>query len=257
MEGTRGGPLAILEASCQVEYHDMETGTEVHRQGIFTEEPLKERDTEKMLAALEEKAKRHFEAGKFVLTLGGEHSISYAPIKAALEHFSPLTILHFDAHSDMREEYLGDPWSHACVMARVQELTDDLAMVGIRSMDSSELENVGKVKMLSARDFLHLGPARRRNFINSLSENVYISFDVDVLDPSIMPSTGTPEPGGLHWYESLAFLREVFKRKNVVGLDVVELAPNPGNRAPDFLVAKFIHKLLSYKFYYQDKNGKT
>jgi agmatinase len=251
LEGTRGGPLAILEASGQVEYYNMETQTEVHKHGIFTDQPLKAGSAEELIRVLSEKVGKFLDMGKFVVVLGGEHSISLAPVKTALERFEPLTILHLDAHSDMRDEYLGDPNSHACVMARVQELTKDIAMVGVRSMDSSELGRLKNVKLLSARDFLRATQEEKSAFIHSLSNNVYLSFDVDVLDPSIMPSTGTPEPGGLHWYGVLDFLKELFRLKNVVGMDVVELAPNPQNKAPDFLVAKLITTLLSYKFYYQ------
>ena len=249
LQGTREGPRAILEASHYVEYYDIETGMEVCNEGVYTEKPVKAATTSSMIDEVYEKLRSFLEKEKFVVTLGGEHTVSLGAIKAQLERFSPLTILSFDAHADMRDEYQGDRFNHACVMARVSELTDDVAMVGLRSMDRSELNKIEGVKVLTAWEFL--GPEKSwSEFIDGLSSNVYLSFDVDVLDPSIMPSTGTPEPGGLDWYSTLAFLKELFRKRNVVGFDVVELCPDPHNKAPDFLVAKLINTLLSYKFYY-------
>jgi len=248
-EGTAQGPLAILEASHQLEYYDMETGTEVYKQGIHTLRPLKTDSAEEMVEAVYQQVKSLLFKNKFVVTLGGEHTVSLGPIKAYLEHFSELTILSLDAHADMREDYLDDRLSHACVMARTLELTEDIALLGTRTLSRSELDNVAKVRMLGAREFLE-SKKSREEFLEKLSPNVYLSFDVDVWAPSIMPSTGTPVPGGLGWYDTLDFLKLLFKLKTVVGFDVVELSPSPHNRAPDFLVAKLVNTLLIYKFYY-------
>ena len=252
LQGTREGPRAILEASHYVEYYDMETGIEVYKEGIYTDKPVKATTTTGMIDEVYTRFRSFLEKEKFVVALGGEHTISLGTIKAYLERFSPLTILSFDAHADMRDEYQGDRFNHACVMARVRELTDDVAVVGVRSMDSSELKRIESVRMLTASEFLG-SVGGWGELIDDLSPNVYLGFDVDVLDPSIMPSTGTPEPGGLDWYGTLAFLKELFARKNVVGFDVVEFCPNPHNKAPDFLVAKLINTLLSYKFFYKKK----
>jgi len=252
LQGTRDGARAILEASHYVEYYDMETGLEVVREGIVTDRPVKASSTREMMDEVYERVSSCLDRGQFVVTLGGEHTVSLGAIKSFLEKFSPLTIISLDAHADMREEYQEDRFNHACVMARVQEMTHDIAMVGTRSMDISEREKLAGIPMLSASEFLHSRNSWSR-FIEGLSSNVYLSFDVDVLDPSIMPSTGTPEPGGLDWYSTLGFLKELFRRRNVVGLDVVELAPSEHNKAPDFLVAKLINTLLSYKYFYTRK----
>ena len=252
LQGTREGPRGILEASHYVEYYDMETGIEVYKEGIYTDRPVKEATTAEMIDEVYTRVRSFLEKEKFVVTLGGEHTVSLGSVKAYLKRLSPLTILSFDAHADMRDEYQDDRFNHACVMARVRELTDDMAMVGVRSMDSSELKRTKSVRMLTASEFL-ASVESGGEFIDGLSSNVYLSFDVDVLDPSIMPSTGTPEPGGLDWHGTLAFLKELFRKKNVVGFDVVEFCPNPHNKAPDFLVAKLINTLLSYKFLYRTK----
>lgn len=252
LEGTKNGPDAILEASQYVEYYDLETKTEVYKNGIHTAEPIHAVTPKEMLSSVEKAVSSFLKRDKFVVILGGEHTVSLGAILAHLKHFSSLTILHMDAHTDLRDSYQGEALSHACVMARVFEMTEDVVMAGIRSMDSSELDNLKKVKdVLYASEFFGVREVveeRRRRFIEKLSSNVYLSFDVDVFDPSIMPSTGTPEPGGLDWYSTLGFLKDVFEKKNVVGFDVVEFSPISGLRAPDFLVAKFIYTLMGYKF---------
>jgi agmatinase len=185
------------------------------------------------------------------VVVGGEHSVSIGPVKAQVDNNKDVTVLQLDAHCDLRDEYNGSKYNHACVMARVRELAPIL-QVGIRSMDSSEKQLMDKARIFFAKDIYN-----NRDWIDKviqkLSDNVYITIDLDVFDPSVMPSTGTPEPGGLLWYDVLALLKAVCDKKNVVGFDVVELCPNDSNssatgKAPDFLAAKLIYKLLSYKF---------
>jgi agmatinase len=180
------------------------------------------------------------------VVIGGEHSVSIGAIKAQAEKHKKLTVLQLDAHSDLRDEYHGSKYNHACVMARAKELCQ-IVQVGIRSMDTCEKPRVDKRRMFFAEDIRD-----KRNWVNKvvslLKGNVYVTIDLDVFDPSIMPSTGTPEPGGLLWYEVLDLLRLVFRKTNVTGFDVVEMCPNSTNKAPDFLAAKLIYKLISYKF---------
>jgi len=186
------------------------------------------------------------EDGKFVVVIGGEHSVSIGPVKAHAQNHNDLTVLQLDAHSDLRDEYNGSKYSHACVMARVKELCPFL-QVGIRSMDASEKKQMNKSRALFAKD-IHADKNWTKKVVSKLSKTTYITIDLDVFDPSIMPSTGTPEPGGLSWYDVLSLLKTVSENSNIVGFDVVELCPDDRNKAPNFLAAKLIYKLLSYKF---------
>ena len=157
-----------------------------------------------------------------------------------------MTVLQLDAHADLRDEYDGSKFNHACVMARIKELCPAV-QVGIRSMDISEKESIDPDKTFFAKDIVDTADWIQ-NVISLLSDNVYVTIDLDVFDPSIVPSTGTPEPGGLGWYEVLSLLKNLSSAKNIVGFDVVELCPNENNKAPDFLAAKLIYKFLSYNF---------
>jgi agmatinase len=246
LKGTDKGPEAIIEASKNMELYDIETNSEVYKKGIFTEREIVAQNSEIMVNKVHQKVKSLLEDKKFVVTLGGEHSVSIGAIKAYSELFDDMSILHLDAHSDMRDEYEDNKYSHACVMARAKEITKEIISVGIRSMDSSELKNIDKNKMFYASEiFKSKGWISKA--INKLSQNVYVTIDLDVFDPSIMPSTGTPEPGGLNWYQVIELLKTVSSNRNIVGADVVEFCPSE-NKAPDFLAAKLIYKLLSYKF---------
>jgi len=178
--------------------------------------------------------------------VGGEHSVSIGSVRAHVANDADITVMQLDAHCDLRDEYEGSKYNHACVMARITELCPIL-QVGIRSMDSSEKEALDKNRVVFAEDVCG-DKAWIEKAVSKLSDKVYVTIDLDVFDPSIMPSTGTPEPGGLLWYDVLGLLRAVFEKKNVVGFDVVELCPDERNKAPDFLAAKLIYKLLSYKF---------
>lgn len=246
LKGSDKGPEAIIEASQNMELYDIETNSEVYKIGIFTEKEIVAQTSEVMVSQVYQKVKNLLKDKKFVVTLGGEHSISAGPIKAHHDFFDNLSILHLDAHSDRRDAYEGNKYSHASIMARAKEMTDKIISVGIRSMDSSELKNIDRNKMFYASEIF-----KSKGWIgkvtNKLSKNVYVSIDLDVFDPGIMPSTGTPEPGGLNWYQVTDLLEMVSSKRNIVGADVVELCPSE-NKASDFLAAKLIYKLLSYKF---------
>lgn len=243
MKGADKGPRAIIEASKNMELYDIETNSEVYKKGIFTEEEIIAHDSREMVKKTYRKITSLLNDKKFVVALGGEHSVSLGAIKAHSHFFKDFSVLHFDAHSDMRDFYEGSKYSHACIMARVKEITDNIVSVGIRSMDSSELKNINRQKIFYASEIFQSG-----NWINKaikqLSKDVYISIDLDVFDPSIMPSTGTPEPGGLDWYQVINLLEKVSRNKNIIGFDIVELCPSQ-DKAPDFLAAKLIYKLLS------------
>ena len=247
IKGADNGPAALLEASGNMELYDIKTDSEVYRQGIVTLEPLNcPNDPQKMTEQVFQTAKTILNDGKFVVGLGGEHSVSNGLVKAVVERFENVSVLQLDAHSDLRDEYENSPYNHACVMARIKELCP-IVQVGIRSMDVSEKKNLDLNRVLFAHEwFDHPDPLE---WITSrLTENVYITVDLDVFDPAIMPSTGTPEPGGLWWYDVMKILSGVVAKKNVIGLDVVELCPNPSNKAPDFMAAKLIYRTLSMIF---------
>ena len=246
LKGADKGPEAIIEASKNMELYDIETDSQVYKRGIFTEKEITVENPEDMVSAVYEKTRRLLRDKKFVITLGGEHSVSVSPIKAHSEFFDNMSLLHLDAHSDTRDEYEGSRYNHACVMARAKETTDTIVSVGIRSMDVCELDNIDKSNIFYASEIFRTTEWINR-VIKKLSENVYITIDLDVFDPGIMPSTGTPEPGGLSWYQVTELLKKVANSRNIVGADIAELRPSE-NKAPDFLAAKLIYKLLSYKF---------
>ncbi len=246
LKGSNKGPSAIIEASKNMELYDIETNSEPYKNGIHTAKAVTAKKSAEMADKAYRGVKGFLSDKKFVVSLGGEHSVSLGPVKAHVEAFGDISILHLDAHSDRRDSYEGDRLSHASIIARVTELTNKVVSVGIRSMDSSELKNIKGQKIFYAS-----GIQKSKNWIKeavrNLTKNVYITIDLDVFDSSIMPSTGTPEPGGLTWYQVVDLMASVFRSKNVVGFDVVELCPSQ-NKAPDFLAAKLIYKLLSYKF---------
>ena len=247
VKGADKGPAAIIEASANMELYDIETDSEVYKQGIFTETPIEGAiSTREMVEAVIDNVKYYLGKDKFTIVIGGEHSVNIGTVKAHAEKYDDLTVLQLDAHTDLRDEYNGSKYNHACVMARAKEVCP-IVQVGVRSMDISEKEFMDESRVFFAKD-IHNNTDWIKRVIPMLSDNVYITIDLDVFDPSIMPSTGTPEPGGLLWYDVLALLKAVSNKKNIVGFDVVELCPNDRNKAPDFLAAKLIYKLLSYKF---------
>ena len=243
-KGSDKGPAAIIEASRYLELYDIETDTEVFKTGIFTAPELRVSTSALLIKKTDVEVSRYLKDNKFVVTLGGEHSVSIGGIKAYAEHYKDLSILHLDAHADSRESYEGTSYNHACVIARAREYTKNIVSVGIRSMDSSERPNIDKKKMFFAHD-IHDSEIWIKDVVRRLTGSVYITIDLDVFDPGIMPSTGTPEPGGLGWYQVLKLLSSVSGSKRIVGFDVVELCPS-NNKAPDFLAAKLIYTLLSY-----------
>jgi agmatinase len=247
MRGSNRGPQALLDASANMELYDIETNSEVFKHGIVTMDPvLCPDDPEEMVTAVCERAGFILEDGKFIVGIGGEHSISVGLVRAAAEQFSNLSVVQFDAHSDTRHEYEGSQYNHACVMSRIKEICP-YVQAGIRSMDSSELETLDRDRVFFAHEIFK-GANVIPEMLKALTRSVYVTIDLDVLDPSIMPSTGTPEPGGLDWYTLLELIESVVREKNVIGMDVTELLPNPANRAPDFLAAKLVYRVLSMIF---------
>lgn len=248
IKGADKGPEAMLEASANMELYDIDTDTEIYKKGIYTAPPVTESSSpESMSAAVKRSTSGYLSEGKFIVTVGGEHSISIGAIQAHAEKFSDLTVLQIDAHTDLRDEYEGSRYNHACVMARVRELCP-FVQVGIRSMDVEEKEFMVRENVFFAKDIVGSNHPWMDYVVDKLSKNVYITLDLDGLDPSVMPSTGTPEPGGLLYYDVIRLIKKVIVQKNLVGMDVVELCPNPENKAPDFLTAKLIYETLSYRF---------
>jgi agmatinase len=247
MKGSDRGPDAIMEASVNLEFYDVETGAEVHKKGIHTIDPvLEKRSPEALVNEVCNKTLELLRAQKFPVIVGGNHTVSIGSVKAFSEHFRNLSVLQLDAHSDLRQEYEGSRFNHACAMARAAEYAP-VVQVGIRSMAAEELPFARKENIFFSHD-LRYDKNLYLQAIGKLTENVYVTIDLDVFDPSIMPSTGTPEPGGPDYYEIMHFLRDVAKQKRIVGFDVVELCPSSVNKFADFVAAKVIYQLLSYIF---------
>jgi agmatinase len=247
MKGADKGPDAILDASVNLEFYDVETSSEAHLAGINTLAPVLEKGTpEKLVNAVYDRILSLLNEKKFPVILGGNHTVSIGAIKAFSEYFENLSILQLDAHTDLRQVYEGSKFNHACAMARAREYSP-IVQVGIRSMSAEELPFVDKSRIFFSHE-LYYDKSLYNKALDKLSDNVYITIDLDVFDPALMPSTGTPEPGGPSYFELLHFMRDVIKSRNVVGFDVVELCPSAINKAPDFIAAKIIYQLLSYRF---------
>ncbi|MFW6125447.1 MAG: agmatinase [Pirellulales bacterium] len=256
--GSAGGPAAILEASRQMELFDaaFECEPAVAFGGIATLPPLEFSDSatgEQVSGALEDQVASLLEHEKFVVTLGGEHTSVVGAIRACARRFSELTVLQLDAHADLRPAYEGDAWSHACAMARVLDVPCKLVQVGIRSQEKGEWERArrDKIPILYASQIVRPGGAASdwvERVLAHCTGQVYVTLDCDCLDPAIMPTVGTPEPGGLDWYDTLALVAAVTRGRELVGLDVSELAPVPGLHGPPFTAAKFIYRTLSHRF---------
>lgn len=247
-KGADRGFAAFLDAAENMELYDIETDSEVYRNGIhILPEMSGFGSPEAMFAAVYKATRNHLASGKFFTTFGGEHSISIGVIKAFYEHFGNLSILQLDAHTDLRPEYLGSAYNHACALHDAS-VNSHLIQVGIRSMDRSELTYLDRERCFFAHE-MENDPEWQKRAADLLKENVYITLDLDVFDPAILPGTGTPEPGGMDWYDVTGFLRRVFSERNVVGFDIVELAPIEGQTASQFLAAKLYYKMLSYKFF--------
>jgi agmatinase len=248
--GTKHGPREILVASSHMELWDEEMNADIHAVGIYTlpEMELPFDDMGDMMAEIRRVVAEIVDRDKFPVVLGGEHSIT-SPVVGALAAKHPgLSVLQIDAHADLRETYMGTRFNHACAMRRVLEYAR-CTQVGIRSLSSEEAK---AAPTLATDIFFDVNMRNDKNWIEqvvgSLGETVYITIDCDGMDPAIMPAVGTPEPGGLSWYEILALLRNVISNRHVVGCDLVELCPIPGIVAPNFLCAKLIYKILTYQF---------
>ena len=246
--GSRRGPAAIIEASTNMELYDEELKKETYLAGIHTTSPLAidTRGPKNMINIVHKKIAKIVASNKIPVILGGEHSISLGAVQAVKEKYPRLKILQLDAHADLRESYQGSPYSHACVAKRIAEICP-LIQVGIRSMSKEEAQYLSQsnVKSYSA-DFVLEKKDSCDLICKDLQGDIYVSIDLDVFDPSIMPSTGTPEPGGLYWSNVLRLLKLVSSSCKIRGFDAVELTPLPGIVAPDFMAAKLIYRFMGY-----------
>jgi agmatinase len=246
-KGADKGPEAFLSASENMELYDIETDSEVYRRGVWLAPAVTEDSSpEAMVDAVHQTTLKHIKAGKFVTLFGGEHSISIGTMRAFREAFGDITVVQIDAHADLRPEYLGTPCNHACAVYE-SSVHSNLIQVGIRSMDVSEKEHMDLSKTYFAHNIVGKTDWMQKS-IDQMGDKVVITIDLDAFDPSFMPSTGTPEPGGLGFYEVMDYLRMIFKQRNVIGFDIVELAANPDEKSSDFVAAKLYYKMLSYKF---------
>lgn len=251
--GARFGPEAMIAASTQLELYDEELGFETLKKvPVYTLDPMEPQLNHPgdMVNEVYQAVRQIVRDKKFPFCFGGEHSLTYGAVKAACEQFKNVSVLHFDAHADFRNEYEGTPYNHACVMRRSIEQATSVTSVGVRSVS---LEDAAEHKHFSKRHHLFLAPKLpTQDIVKTLQKNVYITIDMDVFDASIMPATGTPQPGGLNWYEVLGLVRAVAKAKKVIGADVMEFMPIGGLRAPDFLAAKLVYKMIG-AFYFPKK----
>ena len=246
--GTRGGPGAIIMASRQVETFDQEFECNPCDLGIATLGELEQVSSgpDAMMAKIEEAASQIIADNKFLLSLGGEHSITPPLVKAYKARYPNLSVIQFDAHTDLRPEYQGTRHSHACAMSRVWEMCNFIS-IGVRSFCGSENERkASKEGRLAGAREIRTDPLLFSKLLSMVGSDVYITFDLDGFDPSIMPAVGTPEPGGLLWDETLAMIRKISQVKNIIGCDIVELAPIPGLTYPDFAAARLAYKMITY-----------
>jgi len=248
IKGADLGPAAILEASANMELYDIDTDSELYRKGIYTADPVTEEcSPEKLAVKVHICVSKYIDDGKFVVTLGGEHSVSIGVAKAYAEKIPGMCVLQIDAHTDLRQEYEGSRYNHACVMARIREWCP-IVQVGIRSMDVVEKPYISRDRIFWAKDIVGGPQSWIDDVIEKLDYEVYVTIDLDGLDPSILPATGTPEPGGLSYYDVINLMRKLIVKKKLVGFDVVELCPIENNKASDFLASKLIYQILSYRF---------
>jgi agmatinase len=248
--GTRSGPHEIRVASSHMELWDEETESDVTSLGICTlpEMELPFATMDEVVKEIRRVSSAILDNDKFLIVLGGEHSITPPVVASVARRSTDLSVLQIDAHADLRDSYMGTPHNHACAMRRVLEHAR-ATQVGIRSLSPEEAAVAPTLRTRIFYDFsMRRDPQWMERVVESLGNDVYITIDVDGLDPAIMPATGTPEPGGLSWYETLALLRKVIESRRVVACDVVELSPTPGLVAPNFLCAKLVYKILSYRF---------
>jgi len=254
VKGADQGPQAIIDASDSIELYDIELDAEGYREGIYTDVPIRQNKTpEEMVQAVFERVSHFVKSNKIVGVLGGEHSVSIGSIQAMKAQFPNLSVLQIDAHADLRDSYQDSPYNHACVMRRAQEMGANVVQVGIRNVCAEEKPFIVPENMFYAHQIRH-----RSNWmeeaLHRLPGEVYLSIDLDGLDPSILPSTGTPLPGGLSWYQLTDFLTLLFQTKKVVGFDVVELCPNPSEKSSDVLAALLVYKIINLFSLYQKNN---
>ncbi|WP_319562941.1 agmatinase [Marispirochaeta sp.] len=242
-KGADRGPSTLLEVSDQLEEYDIETNSLPCKAGIYVEAPVEAESPQQLVQRVQNRVRAVFDAGRVPIVLGGEHSVSVGAAWAAAEHFDDLTVVQLDAHSDLRQSYHGSPFNHACVMARIREKSPVL-QAGIRSMAKSELEYINPERMFYAHE-IHEDPEWIKRLCSRLSSRTYLTIDLDVFDPSIMPSTGTPQPGGLSWYTVLKLIRSITEKSRLVGFDIVELCPD-GSHASPMLAAKLLYKTIAY-----------
>lgn len=250
IKGTNKAPGAIIEASKNMELYDEELDRIIAKAGISTLAPLEiHQGPEAMVDNVKNHCLKVLNDNKFPVVIGGEHSVSVGFFLAIKEKYPDISVLQFDAHADLKDKYKDSKYNHACVMARIREHCDAVS-VGVRSLSFEEAEKIKKngYKIIWAKDKKEAG-AWVKEILDNLKKDVYITIDVDVFDPGLIFTVGTPEPGGLNWHDILAMIKPVFKEKNVVGFDVVELCPNSAHKAPDFIMAKLIYKMLGYKFF--------
>lgn len=242
-KGADRGPSALLEVSDQLEEYDIETNSLPCKAGIYVEAPVEAEDPLQLVQSVQDRVRAVFNAGRVPVVLGGEHSVSIGAAWAAAEHFHDIGVVQLDAHSDLRQSYHGSPFNHACVMARIREKSPVL-QAGIRSMDISELDFIDPERVFYAHK-IHDDPDWINRLCSRLSSHTYLTIDLDVFDPSIMPSTGTPQPGGLSWYTVLKLIRSITEKSSLTGFDIVELCPD-GSHASPMLAAKLLYKTIAY-----------
>jgi agmatinase len=252
-KGADKGFTAFLDASANMELYDIETMSEPYKHGVYIQPAVNEdRSADLMAEAVDRCATETIRKNKIFSMFGGEHSVSIGAIRAHARSFSNLSVLQIDAHADLRKEYHGTACNHACAVHEARYNTN-LIQVGIRSMDICEEEHMDRSKVFFAHQIAY-NNQWIKEVVSKLTDNVYLTIDLDAFDSSIMPATGTPEPGGLNWYQVIDLIREVATNKKIVGFDIVELAPIEGLKAPDFVAAKLYYKILSYIFHYQKQN---
>ncbi len=249
LSGARNGPAAVISASQQLEWFDEELLAECYKCGIATLDPVEPNMSgpEAMHEALHKHARRVVRDGKFLLGLGGEHGISSAIVRAVMSKHKKLSVLQVDAHCDLRESYQHSRYSHACVMRRIVELGASVVPVGIRALAPEEHRYLKRspIEPITARE-CHMDDDWVDRALDALGDTVYVTIDIDAFDPAFAPGTGTPEPGGLDWYQVTALLRLVAAEKTVVGADIVEVMPIPHQAVTEFLAARLAYKLMSY-----------
>ena len=246
--GTSRGPKAIIDASKQVETFDEELLQETCKKGIFTSSPVKVwgRNFAKISEDIRKSVSKAIQDGEVPVILGGEHSITPAAVKAFKEHYKDLAVLQLDAHADLRDSYEGRKDNHACAMRRTLEMAP-VVQAAIRNISEEEYQFAKKTAQIEKIHFAHsFNAASVKKILSQLSDDVYITIDADCFDSSIMPSTGTPEPGGFSWADVTGIVKEVSRAKKIVGFDLVELSPIKGLHAPDFLAAKLLYRIMGY-----------